>query len=74
MHPRGGPRDGSGRPVSDPSGKAQPKIFKLPPALIEALEARAAEEGVSAAQIVIRALRAYLGPPEPGQGEARGDQ
>lgn len=66
MTPRGGARSGGGRPVNDPSGKAQPKIFKLPPALISDLEARAAEEGISAAQIVIKALRAYLdGEREP---------
>ena len=55
----------SGRPPRDPALKAVATSFKLPPDVLAALRARADLERVSLTAVLVRALRAYLAPPEP---------
>lgn len=64
---RGGAREGAGRPVADPSGKARMVSLKLPPALIEEIKAQADAEGVSQTQLIVKAVRAYLGARAAGR-------
>lgn len=66
--PRGGAREGAGRPAKAPEDKARMVSFKLPPAVIEAIEAKAGELGVSKTQLVVRAVRELVAresPPPP---------
>ncbi len=57
---RGGPREGSGRPVLDASGKARMISLKLPPVLIDAIRENAGKMGISQTQFIAMAVRAYL--------------
>lgn len=60
----GGARPGSGRPKIDPTAKAKPVGFSLPPHLIVWVEEAAAKAGMSksafVAQVLERARRAAL--------------
>lgn len=63
---RGGAREGAGRPVTDPSGKARMVSLKLPPSLIEEIKARAGAEQLTQTQLIVKAVRAYLNKSHPG--------
>jgi metal-responsive CopG/Arc/MetJ family transcriptional regulator len=61
-------RAGGGR---KPTGrKVKTSAFALPPELVEALDAAAAERGVSKSKLVADALRAYLAVPDSTSEEA----
>lgn len=57
----GGARPGGGR---KPTGrKVKTSAFALPPELVEALDAAAADRGVSKSKLVADAIRVYLAVP-----------
>lgn len=57
--PRGGVRQGAGRPTIA-GEKAKPATFKIPPSLLEAIRQRAEAEGLNRTELLIKAIRAYL--------------
>ena len=59
---RGGKRPGAGRPLSNPSeGPVTTMAVSLPTGLLDALDARATEEGWGRSEAVVRAIRGLLG-------------
>ena len=57
---RGGPREGSGRPVENPEGKTITIAASVPEGLVTDLKARAAKEGWGLSRAVTEAVRAYV--------------
>lgn len=66
MAPRGGMREGGGRPLKDPAGPAKMASYRLPPATIEAIRQGAARLGLSQADFIARAVQVLENaPPSP---------
>ncbi len=57
---RGGPREGSGRPVENPEGKTITIAASVPEGLVAELKARVAAEGWSVSGAVTEAIRSLL--------------
>jgi hypothetical protein len=57
---RGGPREGSGRPIENAEGKTITLVASVPEGLVTALKERAAAEDWSLSKAVTEALRAFL--------------
>lgn len=54
--PRGGSREGAGRPALPPDEKAKMAAFKLRPDVIALIKSKSEEMGVSQAQLVTMAV------------------
>lgn len=61
---RGGKREGAGRPSIVPGEIAKPYGVKLPPSVIEEIKTKAEAAGLSQAQLITAAVRAYQ-PSDP---------
>ena len=57
----GGRREGAGRPIEDPAGKAVIVAASVPGELAERLDAHAAKMGWNRSQAVTKAIRGLLG-------------
>ncbi len=57
----GGAREGAGRKVASPDGKAIPLVASVPEGLVDGLKAHAAAKGWTVSQAVTEAVRALLG-------------
>lgn len=66
MSPRGGAREGGGRPPKDPAGLSKMASFRLPPSTIDAIRAGAEQLGVSQADLIGAAVREYLESKQQG--------
>lgn len=55
------PRSGPGRPALPPEEKAKSTHVKIPPADLEQIELAAKAEGLNKSQLILKAVRAYLG-------------
>ena len=57
---RGGPREGSGRPIENVEGKTVTIAASVPGGLVDSLKDRAAREGWGLSKAVTEAIRAFV--------------
>lgn len=65
MAENGGRREGAGRKPKYGDEPTMQLSHRLPPALVAELRARAKVEGISPAELIVKAVRRYLGHDDP---------